>query len=144
MMHGNLNSELEELQGQKGTLHDILLNDFEFYMLLPWADLNIPFLSKQMRNMGKRICLKRRQTVQGVGKSFTVHLEGGTRVRLSEKILCYEAVAAVVHLKKYRDFSNVGFSKILKSQITWSKLCNISLVCWKAFSVKLVISFLLN
>lgn len=28
LMHGNLNSELEELQGQKGTLHDILLNDF--------------------------------------------------------------------------------------------------------------------
>lgn len=34
--------------------------------------------------------------MQGVGKSFTVHLEEGTRIRLSEKILCYEAVAAVV------------------------------------------------
>lgn len=64
-------------------------------MLLPWNELNIPFLSKHMKNIGKRVCLKRRQTVQGVGKSFTIHLQEGTRVRLSEKILCHEAVAAV-------------------------------------------------
>lgn len=88
-MHGSLNSELEELQGQKGSLQDILLKDFEFYMLLPWAHLNIPFLSRHMNSIGKRICLKRRQTVQGVGKSFTVHLQEGTCIRLSERILCY-------------------------------------------------------
>lgn len=74
LLHGNLNSELEELQGQKGTLKDILLRDFEFYMLLPWADLTVPFLSHQMKTIGKRVCLRRRQAVQGLGKSFTIHL----------------------------------------------------------------------
>lgn len=47
--------------------------------------------------------------MQGVGKSFTVHLEEGTRIRLSEKILCYEAVAAVVNLWLFRVFCSVGF-----------------------------------
>ena len=78
-------------------------------MLLPWNELNIPFLSKHMKNIGKRVCLKRRQTVQGVGKSFTIHLQEGTRVRLSEKILCHEAVAAVVLIDVLRVFFSVGF-----------------------------------
>jgi putative heme degradation protein len=52
-------------------------------MLLPWADLAVPFLSHQMKTIGKRVTLRRRQAVQGVGKSFTIHLEEGTRARLS-------------------------------------------------------------
>lgn len=77
-------------------------------MLLPWNELNIPFLTKHMKNIGKRVCLKRRQTVQGVGKTFTIHLQEGTRVRLSEKILCHEAVAAVVDIGIFRVFFNAG------------------------------------
>lgn len=65
-------------------------------MLLPWADLNIPYLSSSMKALKRHMCLKRRQVIQGVGKTFTIHFESGTRIKLSEKILTYEAVATIV------------------------------------------------
>ena len=63
--------------------------------MMPRDEPSIPLLSDEMKMTGRRVCLKGRQTMQGVGKTFTIYLNG-RRTGLSERVLCYEGVATVV------------------------------------------------
>ena len=88
IVHGNLNAELDSFLTQRGKPTDIVHKDFEFYQLLPWEEIPVPFLTNQMKNIGKRVTLKRRWTAQGVGKAFTIYFQD-SRFRLSSRMLAH-------------------------------------------------------
>jgi hypothetical protein len=107
IVHGNLNAELDSFITQRANPKEILLKDFEFYQLVPWCEIPVPFLSKQLKHIGRRVVLRRRWTAQGVGKSFTIYLGTG-RFKLSSRILAHEAISTIVYKLLYRHCFSAG------------------------------------
>ena len=88
IVHGNLNAELDSFLTQRGKPTEIVNKDYELYQLLPWEEIPVPFLTKQMKGIGKRVTLKRRWAAQGVGKAFTIYFRD-ERFRLSSRVLAH-------------------------------------------------------
>jgi hypothetical protein len=68
----------------------------------------VPFLTKQMKGIGKRVTLKRRWAAQGVGKAFTIYFRDG-RFRLSSRMLAHEAISAIVTIVLVRLCCSAGW-----------------------------------
>lgn len=49
IIHGNLNAELEAFLALRGNPKEIIAKDYEFYQLVPWSEIPVPFLSKEMK-----------------------------------------------------------------------------------------------
>ena len=45
IIHGNLNAELDSFLQQRATPREIIAKDYEFYQLLPWEEIPVPFLA---------------------------------------------------------------------------------------------------